>query len=190
MVKITAMNKKYIIIGVAVIVVLSAAFASMYYYTTSFSPRGAAEFKEDGLEISVSYGRPYKKGRKIFCGLEPYGKVWRTGANEPTTFETNKDILIKGSLLKAGKYSLWTIPNENEWSIILNSEVPFWGISFNGAASHDAKNDILTVQVPALQHEKEIEQFTISIHKTGGELELILLWDKTLVAVPIAVSGQ
>jgi hypothetical protein len=184
------MKKKYVIIGVAAIIVLLGAFVSMYFYTRSFSPRGLAEFKDDGLEISVSYGRPYKKGRTIFGGLEPYGKVWRTGANEPTTFETNRDLLVKGSPLKAGKYSLWTIPNANEWTIILNSQVPFWGVDFSGAASHDAKKDVLAVRVPSLQHEKEMEQFTISIHKTGGELELILLWDKTLVAVPIAVSAQ
>jgi len=182
--------RKYIIIGVSIFAVLLGGLIPYRIYTKSFSPQSVTEYKEGDLEISVVYSRPYKKNRKIFGGLEPYGKVWRTGANEPTTFETNKDILIKGSLLKAGKYSLWTIPNENEWTIMLNSKIPFWGVDFNRAASHDAKYDVVTVQVPSLQHEKEMEQFTISIHKTGGELELILLWDKTLVAVPITVSGQ
>lgn len=184
------MNKKYIVIGVVVLVALVGGFVSMYYYTTSFSPRGTTKFEEGDLKISVSYGRPYKRNRVIFGELEPYGKVWRTGANQTTVFETNEDIFIKGSLLKAGKYSLWTIPNENVWTIIFNSEIPFWGISFNKTASHNPKADVLTVEVPSLHHEKEIEQFTISIYKTGGELELILLWDNTLVAVPIAVSEQ
>ena len=188
LVKITAMNRKYVIIGVSVFIVLFVAFISSYYYTKSFSPEGVTEFKEGDLEIHVSYGRPYKKGRVIFGDLVPYGKVWRTGANEPTMLETNKDILVKGSLLKAGKYSLWTIPDEQVWTVIFNSKIPFWGVDFSRAASHDPKNDVITVQVPSVQHEKVFEQFTIDMHKTGGELELILLWDKTLVAVPIAVS--
>lgn len=190
LVKITAMKKKSIIIGVCILIVLLGAFISFYYYTTSFSPQSVAEFKENDLEIKVTYSRPFKKGRTIFGELEPYGKVWRTGANEATTFETNKDLLIKGSLLKAGKYTLWTIPDPQLWTVIFNSETGQWGIRFNKEANRNLKNDVVTVQVPALTHEKVMEQFTISIHKTGGELELILFWDKTLVAVPIAVSGQ
>jgi|SRR6478736_2335959 len=182
--------KKYIIIGVSVFIVLVAGLISYWVYTKSFSPQSVSEYKEGDLELRVLYSRPYKKGRTIFGGLEPYGKVWRTGANEATVFETNKDLLIKGVPLKAGSYSLWTIPDPQLWTVILNSETGQWGIRFNKEANRDQKNDVLTVQVPALQHEKEMEQFTISIHKTGGELELIFLWDKTLVAVPIAVSEQ
>jgi hypothetical protein len=184
------MNKKYIIIGAAVIVVLLGISVSFYFYTKSFSPEGVAEYKEGDLEIRVLYGRPFKKNRTIFGGLEPYGKVWRTGANEATIFETNKDLLIKGVLLKAGSYTLWTIPDAQLWTVLFNTETGQWGIRFNKEANRDPKNDVVTVQVPALQHEKGMEQFTISIHKTGGELELILLWDKTLVAVPIAISEQ
>ena len=120
----------------------------------------------------------------------PFGKVWRTGANEATTFETNKTLSISGKELKPGKYSLWTVPNAQSWTIIFNSDVPSWGINFNGEANRDPKNDIVTVEAPVSLTETEIEQFTISIEKTGDEMELIFLWDKTVVAVPFMASAQ
>ena len=140
----------------------------------------------DQLTVKVFYNRPYKKGREIFGGLVPFDKVWRTGANEATTFETNKDLTIEGKKLKAGKYSLWTIPGQETWTIIFNSEHGQWGLNSKGEANRDPNRDVLSVNVHAVQQEQQFEQFTISFEETGEDVEMVLIWDKTLVAVPLS----
>lgn len=152
----------------------------------SFSPEETITYNQDGIELRVFYNRPYKKGRDIFGGLVPFDKVWRTGANEATTFETNRNILIDGKVLKAGTYSLWTIPGESSWTVIFNSEHGQWGINSKGEANRNPARDALSVTVPVVTQETVFEQFTISFEKVGDEAEMVFLWDKTLVAVPIA----
>ena len=185
------MKKTVIILGILA-VVLAVAFVFWRNQVKSLSPEDGVDYVEGDLKVHVFYNRPYKKGRVIFAenGLVPYGKVWRTGANEATTLETNKTLSIGGKELKPGKYSLWTTPNAQSWTIILNSDVPSWGINFNGEANRDPKNDVVTVEAPVSLTETEIEQFTISIEKTGDEMELIFMWDKTVVAVPFTASAQ
>ena len=114
----------------------------------------------------------------------PYDQVWRTGANEATTFETNKDLNIEGQILKAGKYSLWTIPRENTWTIIFNTEHGQWGVNSKGQANHNPELDVLKVEVHAGQQEQEFEQFTIAFEETGEDVEMVFIWDKTLVSLP------
>ena len=184
------MKKFLIIIGVILLIIIGVLAYFRLYYTKSFSPESVANYETDGLKIAVFYNRPSKKGRLIFGeksdnALVPYGKVWRTGANEATTFETNQDLIIGAKKLLAGNYSFWTIPGEQTWTIIFNSTIPSWGVDFNAEANRDPKTDALVIEVPALLQDKEFEQFTISVEKAGEEIELILLWDKTLVAVPI-----
>ena len=131
------------------------------------------------------YCRPYKKERKIFGELVPYDRVWRTGANEPTTFETKTPVLIKNKPLDAGVYSLWTIPNEEEWQIIFNSKIADWGVDYSGTPLRNPEYDVVVVTVPSWKGEKVIEQFTITIEEIDDQLEMILMWDKTTVVVPI-----
>lgn len=185
------MKKTVIILGILV-VVLAVAFVFWRNQVKSLSPEDGVDYTEGDLKVHVFYNRPYKKGREIFAanGLVPFGKVWRTGANEATTFETSKTLSIKGQELKPGKYSLWTIPNAQSWTIILNSDIPSWGINFNGEANRDPAKDVITVEAPVSITETEIEQFTISIEKAMDELELVFMWDKTVVAVPFTVSAQ
>ena len=140
------------------------------------------------LTISVVYNRPYKKGREIFGALVPYNAVWRTGANEATVFDTNKDLIIKGTVLKAGKYTLWTVPDKDTWTVIFNSEFGQWGINSKGEANRNPDRDVLTIEVPVSYHETSIEQFTISFEKVGDDAEMVMLWDTTVVAVPISVA--
>lgn len=185
--------KNYIVIIGVTIVVLAGAFMFWRSQVKSKSPEDGVDFVEDKLKIHVFYNRPYKKGRVIFAedGLVPFGKVWRTGANEPTSLETNQILIIKGQELKPGKYSIWTIPNEQSWTVIFNSDYPSWGINFNGEANRDPKNDVVKVEVPTAIIDTEIEQFTITIERIDEEeLELIFQWDRTLVAVPFIVIGQ
>ena len=182
--------KKFLIfsgIGVVVIVLLMTVIFYMdTVQTKSHSPEGEAKFTNDNVTVVVFYNRPYKKGRDIFGGLVPYGKVWRTGANEATTFETNKDLLIEGKTLKAGKYSLWTIPENESWTIIFNAEYGQWGINSKAEANRDPARDVLSVHVLAVEQSQEFEQFTISFEKTGEEAEMVLIWDKTLVSMPFS----
>ena len=118
----------------------------------------------------------------------PYNRVWRTGANEASVFDTNRNLLVKGQRLSAGTYSLWTVPGEQNWRVIFNTESGQWGVDFNGEANRNPANDVVTVEVPALMQDKEFEQFTISIEQVGEDMELILLWDKTVVVVPMVVA--
>jgi len=125
--------------------------------------------------IKVTYGRPYKKGREIFGGLEKYGHVWRTGADEATEITFRKDGIFGGQPVKEGSYSLYTIPNQNEWTIILNKQTDQSG------KTYDKNQDLLRVQVPARKLDQPIEQLTIRFE----EKNMIIEWDRTQVAVPL-----
>jgi hypothetical protein len=181
--------KKYLIftsIGVVVIVVLISVIGYLEKKEEkSFSPEDEIVFEQADLRVKVFYNRPYKKGRDIFGGLVPYGQVWRTGANEATTFETNKPLMIEGKKLNPGKYSLWTIPGEESWTIIFNSEHGQWGLNSQGKVNRDPTRDVVQVNVIPFQQEQQFEQFTISFEETGEDFEMVLIWDKTLVAVPM-----
>lgn len=173
-------------IGVAVIILLFVGIEKMNTrYQKSFSPEEVVELEQGKLKVEVFYNRPYKKGRAIFGSLVPYGTVWRTGANEATTFETNKDLLIDGKPLKAGTYSLWTIPEQETWTIIFNKEHGQWGVDAEGKPNRNPELDALSVKAQAVWQDREFEQFTIEFVKMQDEAEMVLLWDKTLVSVPI-----
>jgi hypothetical protein len=114
--------------------------------------------------------------------------VWRTGANEATTFSTNRDLLVEGKRLPAGTYSLWTIPGENTWQIMFNREIGQWGVNANGEPNRNPQADVLSIPVQSVTQERVFEQFTIEFNSDGNEPEMVLYWDKTLVAIPIEVS--
>ena len=130
--------------------------------------------------IKVTYGRPYKKGRVIFGELQKFGNVWRAGADEATEITFAKDVSFGGKPVKAGTYTLWVIPNEKEWTVILNSDTKFWGTQHE---QHKAK-DILKVNVPVKNLSTPIEQMTI---RFAGS-DMIIEWDKTQVAIPVKFS--
>jgi hypothetical protein len=182
--------KKFLIFSLIGIVVIVALIAIIGYVNVkkekSFSPEDSETFAQGDLSIKVLYNRPFKKDRVIFGGLVPYDKVWRTGANESTTFQTNKDIVIEGQKLRAGKYSLWTIPGPEIWTVIFNSEYGQWGINSKAEANREPSRDVLSVVVKSLEQDQVFEQFTISFDKTGEDAEMVLIWDKTLVAVPFS----
>ena len=129
--------------------------------------------------IKVTYGRPYKKGRDIFGKLEPFGKVYRCGADEATTINFAKDGTLGGKPVKAGTYTLFVIPNETKWTIILNSQLGQWG-AFKYDQYKD--KDVLHADVPVKKLSAPIEQLTI---RFAGS-DMIIEWDKTQVAVPVS----
>lgn len=181
--------KKFLIfslIGVGIISLLVIVIVYIQVkHEKSFSPEDQAVYKEGDLTLKVLYNRPYKKEREIFGKLVAYNEVWRTGANEATMFETNQNIEVDGKPLKAGKYSLWTIPRKDTWTVIFNSEYGQWGIDSEGKANRRPDLDVLSVDVSAVEQEKIFEQFTVSFEKTADEVEMVFAWDDTIVVVPI-----
>lgn len=172
------MNKilKIVIISVAV---LALAFYGFLTFTKSKSPADTASFNQNGLSVQVDYCRPYKKDRVIFGQLLPYGKVWRTGANEATIFEVKQDVKIADKPLKAGKYTLWTIPGADNWTIVFNSQTGQWGTEY------DETKDVLRVDVPASKLAETVEQFKIDFASAAGGSDMILRWENTEVKVPV-----
>jgi hypothetical protein len=130
-------------------------------------------------DVSVTYGRPYKKGREIFGGLEAYGKVWRLGADQATTITFKKDGKFGSADVKAGTYTLFATPNENEWEFILNSQLGQWG-----AFSYDKNKDkdVSHIKVPVHKLDNVVEQLTISFPSASL---MRVEWDKTRVEVPL-----
>lgn len=145
------------------------------------SPPATATGKINGATITINYSSPAVKGRKIWGGLVPYGQVWRAGANEATIFETDKDIKVEGKSLPAGKYSLYAIPGENEWTIILNSETGQWGIKRTGETTRDAAKDKLVVKVKPRKAASMTERLAYEVTNKG----FVLRWEN--VEVPVSV---
>lgn len=185
------MKRALLLAGLLIVILLAGALI-WWFNTKSYSPENRVVFEDGDLRITISYNRPYKKGRAIFGGLVPYGKTWRTGANEATVFETNQDLYLDGQKLPKGKYSLWTVPNEQQWQVIFNTTIPPWGIDVmnNGQPARDPKGQEIIADVPVMNSPKEIEQFTITIERAADTMELVLMWDRTLVAVPLSTSAQ
>ncbi len=125
------MSKRVIyIVGVVIIALLAIIAVQQYmlYQTKQYSPESTAQYTSSDVNIKVTYSRPSKKGREIFGDLVPFGKWWRTGANEPTVIEVSRDIVFgEDQRLPAGKYSLITIPDASSWTVIFNSQIPDWG---------------------------------------------------------------
>ena len=143
--------------------------------------------EEPEASFQVYYNRPSKRGRVIFGDLVPYNEVWRTGANEPTTFETDEDLNIAEQTLPEGKYTLWTIPGPAQWTVIFNSEMYRWGIKLNGEPAREQQYDVVTVQVPVNRLTEPVEMFTIDLRGRDA-VELVLSWDRTQVVVPMFVQ--
>jgi len=149
------------------------------------SPEATVTYVQGDYDVSVFYNRPSVRKRAIFGNLVPYGAVWRTGANESTTFTTATDLEIQGETLPAGTYSLWTIPGVEEWDIIFNSKEYGWGVGMGGKVSHEADFDTVVATVPTEKVSTIVEQFTISLVNTNEGFEMQLAWENDLVRLPI-----
>lgn len=152
--------------------------------TKKHSPEKHITFNQEDLELKVFYNSPSKKGRVIFGELVPYNEVWRTGANEASTFTTNKGLLIDGKTLPEGTYSLWTIPGENSWQVIFNSKMYGWGVKYTDQTpSRKPEFDVIAATVPSSKSLTVMEDFTISFTDTGDNILMILAWDQVVVPV-------
>jgi len=135
------------------------------------SPPATATGKIGEATISVDYSSPAVKGRKIFGGILPYGKLWRAGANEATIFTTDKDITVGGKTLPAGKYSFFTTPGEKEWTIFFNSETGQWGDKKGGDANMDPAKTVLSFTVKVKKLKELKERLLYSITNNGVDLQ-------------------
>lgn len=136
---------------------------------------------DDGKSfMRVIYSRPQKKGRDIFGKLVPYGKVWRTGANEATEITFYQDVTFGDVKVKAGTYSFFTIPEKDKWTIILNKEINQWG-----AYRYDESKDVARIEVKAMKTAADVETFSITSRKLDTGYQLLLGWDDTYVEIPI-----
>lgn len=167
------MKKKLTISFTWLVAILMISGTYLYAQEQRASPPKVSKASVKGNDVTINYSSPYKKGREIFGGLVPYDKVWRTGANEATTIELSKDAKVGGIDVKAGKYALFTIPGESEWTIIINSNAGQWG-----AYDYSESQDIGRFKVSAKSLDEEAESFTIDVNN-GGIVSL--RWDKTKV---------
>ncbi len=163
-------------------VTVIAAFSSMAVAQMEKrpSPNSFSNLKFEDSYVKVTYCQPQKKGRDVFGGLVPYGEIWRTGANEATEITLTKDVKMGGSSVKAGTYALFTIPNKDNWTIILNTGLGQWG-----AYSYKQEQDLVRFDVPAQETDEVAEAFTIKFGEKTKETKMILKWDKTSVSIPI-----
>lgn len=145
------------------------------------SPLAVASTRYKDTYIKITYSQPHKRGREVFGKLVPYDRVWRTGANEATEITLTRDIKINGSELKAGTYSVFTIPGKETWLVIFNADLGMWG-DYN----YNSKMDVLKVDVPATQLTDVVyEPFTIWLDPKNDKADLCLAWDKTKVILSI-----
>lgn len=134
--------------------------------------------------IEITYSRPVVNGRKIFGDLVPYGKLWRTGANGATKIAFGEDVTIGGQKVKAGEYALYTIPNANEWEIILNT-----GVKNGGVVGYKESEDVARFKVKAAKLKTTVESMTIEVADVKSNTATInIIWDKTSVSIPVSAD--
>ncbi|WP_338733289.1 DUF2911 domain-containing protein [Mangrovimonas cancribranchiae] len=180
----------WVLLLVAVGVFLYSYFIDDSLLNKRLSPKDTVSFAKNDLKLQVFYNRPSKRGRDIFGGLVPYKKVWRTGANEATTFETNQALNIKGDSLPVGKYTLWTIPNDSTWHVMFNSKQYPWGVDMEMNPMRDPNFDLINIEVPVEKINTTVEQFTIGFDNALDDLSLTMVWDNVKIAVPLSKFGE
>lgn len=159
---------KYIL-SAAVVCLFILGFSSLAH--AQKSPPATMTGKVGGVDVEVKYHQPSARGREVMGGLVPYGKVWRTGANNATTISFGSNATVGGKDIKKGTYSLYTIPGEKVWTIIINSSTEQWGTQY------PMEDDVARIEVPAGKTGEFIETFTIS-HDANN---VILQWENTEV---------
>jgi hypothetical protein len=146
------------------------------------SPPAKANATIGGKSITVDYSAPSKRGRVIMGDLVPFGKVWRTGANAATTLVTESDLMIGSVHVPAGKYTLYTIPDEKNWTLIVNKQNGQWGTAY------DEKQDLGRVKMNVKTVKEPVETFVIGVKEVGKNSGLLTLtWENTEASVPIVV---
>jgi Protein of unknown function (DUF2911) len=154
----------------------------MSYYPANYPVLKIQDKATEPLVSRVIYSRPKKEGRTVFGGLVAFGKVWRLGANEATEIEFYKPVTIGGKKIAAGRYTLYALVNEKNWTFIVNKENDTWG-----AFKYDAAKDIVRTDVPVEQTDELVESLVMGFKKFNGGISLVVEWENTKVALPISL---
>jgi hypothetical protein len=181
--------KKFAFIAAAVFAVASLASAQMSMSDDKAkrpSPPASAQCKfSDGKTIKIDYSSPRSKGRKIFGeasdkALVPYGQVWRTGANDATTFVTDANLTVGGKAVPAGSYTIFTVPKADAWWLVISKKTGEWGTDYPGE-----KEDLTRVPMTVSKTAAPVENFTIAFDQAGGKCTLRIEWENTRASVEI-----
>jgi hypothetical protein len=184
--------KKFLPIAVVLLAFMLAPFASAQMKTAEDkskrpSPPASAECKfSDGKTIKIDYSSPRAKGRKIFGtsseqAVVPYGQIWRTGANESTTFVTDTNVNVGGKAVPAGSYTLFTVPKADEWTLVISKKTGEWGTDYPGE-----KEDLIRVPMKVSKNGPPMENFLIAFDQDGNKCKLQIEWETTVASVDIA----
>lgn len=181
------MNRKIIISGVALIVVLASAFLYLQYRNRTLSPPGKASLTAGALTVSVEYSRPSVRGRVIFGtkeqgALQPYGTYWRLGANEATEISFGRNVQFNGEKISAGTYTMYAIPGHDKFEIVLNIKTGKWGYS-----EPDHTQDVLRTAVPVMRH-PHAEQFTIGLSESASGMDIVITWSDVRLVIPVKAA--
>jgi len=170
----------------AVLIVLfgAGAWAQQDKQDKRLSPHETVTASIGGVTLTVAYGRPFKKNRDIFGGLVPYGKVWRTGADEATTLTTTGEITLGGLKLPKGSYAIFTVPSKDDkWQLIVNKNAKQWG-----AFTYDPRDDLGKTTLAVGADKPAVEQLTIGLAASGDDAgSLSISWDHTTARAPITI---
>ncbi len=171
------------------VVIVIGVFGYSYYndglLSQPLSPKKTVTFTVGDTKLKVFYNRPSKRDRAVFGALVPYNQVWRTGANEATTFKTNTPLKIGNDSLPKGKYTLWTIPKDTAWTVIFNSKMYPWGVDETMKPMREPNFDVIQYIAPVEKLRRTVEQFTIAFDNSTDNLSLTMAWDDTKIVVPL-----
>ena len=166
---------------IAILTVVTLLATAAYAQQKAPSPAASASCDlGGGKTIKTDYSSPRLRGRKMIGGENPYGQVWRTGANEATTFVTSGDVVVGGKSVPAGSYTIFTVPNTDKWTLIVNKKTGEWGIPYKYESDELARVDMKVSKLPS-----PVENFTIAYDKTATGCTMRLDWDTTRASVDI-----
>jgi hypothetical protein len=164
-----------------ILLALSAICFGLTAIAQPKSPAATATGTINGANVTIKYSSPSVNGRTIWGGLVPYDKVWRAGANSATTIETDKELKVEGKTLPAGKYSIYAIPGEKKWTIIINAATGQWGITRQGETTRDPSKDVVAVEVKPKKSAAMQEALKYEITPKGFSL----IWENLEVPVKV-----
>ncbi len=176
--------RKPIIIGGVLIATLTLAgivLLAQQDKSSRPSPPAKAECKlANAKTVTIDYSSPRAKGRKIFGGLVPYGQIWRAGANEATSLVTTSDITVRGTVVPAGNYTIFMVPAEDKWTLVISKKTGEWGTAYPGP-----ENDLARIDMKVSKTSSPAENFTIAFDHSGGGCTLRMEWENTRASVDI-----
>jgi hypothetical protein len=176
------MQKRLLFLGVGSLAVVVAAAAALRPQNPPASPPAKASCDLGaGKSITIDYSSPRVKGRKVFDGLVPYGKVWRAGANSATTFVTTADLKVGGTDVPAGSYTIFAIPEADKWTLIISKKTGEWGTNYPGPSE-----DLARIPMKVSATSAAVENFTIALDKSANGCTLHMDWEKTSASADIA----